>query len=165
MQFKASMTEIRTRKLSEFAVNWPPMSIEELRSHCLSKRGTTEGLPFDENTLVFKVMGKMFALADVDGFESVNLKCLPEVAVDLREKYAAVKPGYHMNKTHWNTVQVNGDAADKLIYQWVDASYDLIVLSLTKKQRMELALAPIGHRSESFAVLGSVRTAKRPKHK
>lgn len=115
------------------------MNIEEYRNYCLSKKGVTESFPFDETTLVFKVMGKMFALADVEEFTGINLKCDPDKAIELREKYHAVQPGYHMNKQHWNTVEVNGDASDELIYQWIDDSYDLIVQSLPKKLKVELA--------------------------
>lgn len=115
------------------------MNIEEYRAYCLDKKGVTEGFPFDQNTLVFKVMGKMFALADVEGFVSINLKCDPEKAVQLREQYHAVQPGYHMSKLHWNTVTVNDDAPDNAVYQWIDDSYDLVVRSLTKKLQAELA--------------------------
>ena len=114
------------------------MNIEEYRNYCLSKKGVTEGFPFDKTTLVFKVMGKMFALADVDTFPFINLKCDPEKAIELRELYSAVKPGYHMNKALWNSVYVNLDVPDKLVYNWIDDSYDLIVQSLTKKLQSEL---------------------------
>jgi predicted DNA-binding protein (MmcQ/YjbR family) len=114
------------------------MNIEDYRNYCLSKKGVTEGFPFDKNTLVFKVMGKMFALADIDTFAFINLKCAPEKAIELREVYAAVKPGYHMNKVLWNSIYVNQDVSDKLIYQWIDDSYNLIVNSLTKKLQAEL---------------------------
>lgn len=115
------------------------MLLEEYVEYCLAKPGVTEGFPFDQNTLVFKVGGKMFALADVEDFESINLKCDPELAVQLREEYNAVKPGYHMSKIHWNTVTVNSDVSDKKIYSWIDLSYDLVVNSLTKRQREELS--------------------------
>jgi predicted DNA-binding protein (MmcQ/YjbR family) len=114
------------------------MNIEEYRNYCLTKKGVTESFPFDKDTLVFKVMGKMFALASVDTFEFINLKCDPEKAIELREKYEAVKPGYHMNKALWNSVYANQDVSDKLIYQWIDDSYSLIVFSLTKKLQAEL---------------------------
>ncbi|MBV6644137.1 MAG: MmcQ/YjbR family DNA-binding protein [Cyclobacteriaceae bacterium] len=114
------------------------MDIEQLRAYCLTKKGVTESFPFDQNTLVFKVMGKMFALANVDDFVSVNLKCEPEKAVELRELYEEVSPGYHMNKQHWNTVRVNEGVGDKLVYNWVDDSYDLIVQGLPKKLRDEM---------------------------
>ena len=114
------------------------MNIEEYRDYCLAKKGVTEEFPFDQKTLVFKVAGKMFALTDVDGFESINLKCEPELAIELRAEYHAVKPGYHMNKTHWNTVTINGDAIDKKIFEWIYLSHNLVVKSLTKKQKLEL---------------------------
>ncbi len=81
----------------------------------------------------------MFALTDVDFFASINLKCDPEQAVELREKYACVKPGYHMNKKHWNTISIDGSVSDETIYQWVDHSYDLVVSGLTKKLKEELS--------------------------
>lgn len=114
------------------------MNIEEFRDYCLAKKAVTEDFPFDQKTLVFKVVGKMFALTDVDNFESINLKCDPELAIELRAEYHAVKPGYHMSKIHWNTVTVNADAIDQKIYEWIDLSYDLVVKSLTKKQKQEL---------------------------
>ena len=114
------------------------MNIEEYCEYCLKKPGVTDGFPFDQNTLVFKVMGKMFALTNVEEFKSINLKCEPELAVSLREEYDAVNPGYHMSKAHWNTVTVNADASDKKIYEWIDLSYNLVVKSLTKKLRDEL---------------------------
>ena len=114
------------------------MNIEEYRDYCITKKGVTESFPFDETTLVFKVMNKMFALADVDSFNFINLKCNPEKAVELREQYNGIKPGYHMSKTHWNSVYLNQGVPDKLIYQLIDDSYDLIVTSLTKKLQKEL---------------------------
>ncbi len=114
------------------------MNIEDFRSYCLSKKGVTEEFPFDENTLVFKVGGKMFALLDVDAFESVNLKCDPEKAIDLREHYPGVQPGYHMNKKHWNTVEMDGAIPDNLILEWVDDSYDLVFEKLPRHLRESL---------------------------
>lgn len=114
------------------------MNIESFREYCLSKPGTTEGFPFNETTLVFKVMGKIFALTDVDAFEQVNLKCEPEDAVLLRETYQGVKPGYHMNKKHWNTVTIQSDVPEKLLIELIDHSYDLVARSLPKKLRDEL---------------------------
>lgn len=116
------------------------MNIEEFHAYCMAKKGVSESFPFDNETLVMKVMGKMFALTNVEQFNSINLKCDPEKAIELREAYAAVKPGYHMNKKHWNTVSVHLDANDDLIYQWIDDSYDLVVKTLTKKQKEELNL-------------------------
>ena len=114
------------------------MNIEELRAYCISKKGVTEDFPFDETTLVFKVMGKMFALTDLEGELSINLKCDPEKAIELREIYSCVLPGYHMNKTHWNTVKIDGTVAANLITGWIDHSYELVVEKLTKKQKEEL---------------------------
>ncbi|MCB2197708.1 MAG: MmcQ/YjbR family DNA-binding protein [Bacteroidetes bacterium] len=115
------------------------MNIEEFRDYCLNKKVVTEGFPFDETTLVFKVMNKMFALTDVEDEFSINLKCDPEKAIRLREEYPdQVMPGYHMNKNHWNTIIVDGTIPDKILYQWVDESYDLIVKSLPKAKREEL---------------------------
>lgn len=114
------------------------MHIEAFREYCLQKPGVTEGFPFGGDVLVFKVMDKMFALMDVDAFESVNLKCDPDRAAQLREQYDAVQPGYHMSKKHWNTVLMDGSIADAVIYQWVDDSYDLVVASLPKKIQQEL---------------------------
>ncbi len=114
------------------------MNIEEYREYCIRKQGVTEEFPFDENTLVFKVMGKMFALADVDHFNSVNLKCDPERALQLREAFEGIVPGYHMNKQHWNTVAMDGSIPDKLCYELIDHSYELVVNSLPKKLKNEL---------------------------
>jgi len=114
------------------------MNIEEFRNFCLQKYGVSENFPFDENTLVFKVKGKIFALIDVDLFESVNLKCDPEKAIKLREKYEAVKAGYHMNKKHWNTIEFNGSISDQKIFHWVNHSYELVVSNLPKKVREEV---------------------------
>ncbi len=114
------------------------MNIEEFRDYCIAKKGVTEAFPFDKNTLVFKVMGKMFALVDVETFDFINLKSDPEKAVELREKYQGINPGYHMSKVHWNSVYVNADVADGLILQLIDKSYSLIVSSLTKKLKEEL---------------------------
>jgi len=111
------------------------VNIEEFREYCISKLGVTEEFPFDENTLVFKVSGKMFALTDVDLFSSINLKCNPEEAVLLREQYSAVKPGYHMNKKHWNTVEIDGSVPDALLFNWIDHSYNLVFEALPIKQK------------------------------
>ncbi len=114
------------------------MNIEFFRSYCLQKAGVTEEFPFGEQTLVFKVMGKMFALADIELFESINLKCDPEVGVRLREEYVGVQPGYHMNKKHWITVMMDGSIPDKQVKGWIDDSYELVVKGLPKKQQAEL---------------------------
>jgi predicted DNA-binding protein (MmcQ/YjbR family) len=114
------------------------LNIESFRSYCLLKKGVTEEFPFGEQTLVFKVMGKMFALTDVENFESINLKCDPEQAAQLREEFPAVLPGYHMNKKHWNTVLIDGSVGDKHLKAWIDDSYNLVVASLNKATRQEL---------------------------
>ncbi len=114
------------------------MNIEDFRNYCIIKKGVTEEFPFDQSTLVFKVMGKIFSLTDVDFFESVNLKCNPEKAIVLREKFNGVLPGYHMNKTHWNTVLIDADVSDKLLLQLIDDSYNLVASSLTIKLKEEL---------------------------
>ena len=113
------------------------MTREEYREYCLSKNGVIEDFPFDETTVVYKVGGKMFTLADTD-FKRINIKCHPDEAIILREKYPSVIPGYHMNKQHWNTVNLDGSIEDELIYGWLDDAYDLVVAKLTKKRRQEL---------------------------
>ncbi len=115
------------------------MNVEDIREYCLSKRGVTESTPFDDVTLVFKVADKMFALLPLDETDlSINLKCDPELAISLREQYPCIKPGYHMNKTHWNTVMIDGSLSKEQILEMVDQSYDLIVSSLSKKNRETL---------------------------
>jgi len=115
------------------------MNIEEYRSHCIAKKGVTESFPFDSSTLVFKVMNKIFALTNVESFSFINLKCNPEEAIELREEFNGVSGAYHMNKRHWNSVSTHADVPDKLIFQWIDDSYNLIVSSLTKKLQNELS--------------------------
>ena len=114
------------------------MNIESFREYCIEKTGVSETFPFDETTLVFKVMGKMFSLTDLEGDFSINLKCDPQKAFELREHYPSVIPGYHMNKNHWNTVMVDGSVSDDLLKQWIDHSYELVVAGLTRKLRMQL---------------------------
>ncbi len=116
------------------------MDIVAFREYCLSLDHTTEDFPFDEKTLVFKVANKMFALTDVELFQSVNLKCEPERAISLREQYPCVQPGYHMSKKHWNTVVLDGSISDQMIYLWIRESYDLVVDTLPKKLKIELGL-------------------------
>ena len=119
------------------------MNIEELREYCLSLKGVTEGFPFGESTLVFKVMGKVFCLAGIDDHPvSCNVKCNPETAIELREMYSGVIPGYHMNKQHWNTIVFDGSFEDGLGRQWILDSYNLIVNSLSTKLKQELAQLP-----------------------
>jgi predicted DNA-binding protein (MmcQ/YjbR family) len=114
------------------------MNIEIFRSYCLSKKGVTEEFPFDKETLVFKVMGKIFVLTDVDLFTSINLKCDPQKAYDLRERYTAILPGYHMNKKHWNTILIDGSLTDQFILELTDHSYDMVVNGLSKSAKMQL---------------------------
>jgi predicted DNA-binding protein (MmcQ/YjbR family) len=116
------------------------MFLDELREDCLSKKGTSEGTPFGPETLVLKVMNKIFAITSIDEYEFVNLKCEPEYAAELREREAGIKPGWHMNKKHWNSVMTDGSVSEKLFKELVDHSYDLIVQSLPKKLKEELAL-------------------------
>lgn len=113
------------------------MNIEAYRDYCIAKPGVTEHFPFDDKVLVFKVMNKMFALCDVNTFDSINLKCDPERAIELRAEYPGIIPGYHMSKVHWNTLQMDGSLSDKLILELIDHSYELIVKSLPKKVQKE----------------------------
>ena len=117
------------------------MHLDQFRDHCLAKPAVTEGTPFGEQTLVFKVAGKMFALLSLDAIPpTANLKCDPERALDLRETYEDVRPGYHMNKRHWNTVGLRGDVPSDTVRQLVDHSYDLVVAGLPKRVRAEHGL-------------------------
>lgn len=115
------------------------MNIETLQQYCLSKKGVTEETPFGPDNLVYKVAGKMFLLASLDAIPlQFNAKCDPEEAIQLRDTYPCVLPGYHMNKKHWNTVIVDGSVSDKMLQQWIDASYQLVVDSLPKKLKEEI---------------------------
>ncbi|HBX66801.1 MAG: MmcQ-like protein [Balneola sp.] len=114
------------------------MNIETFYNYCLSLPGTSEDFPFGEETLVFKVMGKMFALTNIETFESINLKCDPVKALELRATHEEVKPGYHMNKKHWNTVSMSGGLDDEFITELIKHSYDLVVANLPKKDREKL---------------------------
>jgi predicted DNA-binding protein (MmcQ/YjbR family) len=109
------------------------LNLEDVRDYCLKKASVTEGLPFGEDTLVFKVEGKMFLLTDIRSGTSFNVKCDPELAIELREKYTAVQPGYHMNKKLWNTVHIDGSLTTKQLTEMIDHSYELVVKSLPKK--------------------------------
>ena len=115
------------------------MNIETLREYCLSKKAVTEDFPFGESTLVFRVKNKIFLLVSLDASPlQFNAKCEPGKAVELREQYDSVQPGYHMNKKHWNTVIIDGSVSTALIKEMIDDSYDLILQSLPKKLREEL---------------------------
>jgi predicted DNA-binding protein (MmcQ/YjbR family) len=112
------------------------MDVDTLRQYCLSKRGATEGFPFGETTLVFKVLDKIFLLVSLDASPlQFNAKCDPDKAIEWRERYASIQPGYHMNKKHWNTVVIDGTLSQKLLREMIDDSYALIVQSLPKKDR------------------------------
>jgi predicted DNA-binding protein (MmcQ/YjbR family) len=116
------------------------MTLETFCSFCLSLPYVSEAFPFDQNTLVFKVGGKIFALLDVENFEAVNLKCDPEKALELREVYTAITGGYHMNKKHWNTVKLHDDVDDKLLLELTQKSYQLVFNGLSKKIKNELTV-------------------------
>ena len=116
------------------------MNIEQLREYCLSLPKVEETFPFDETTLVFKVAGKMFLLTDLVSDLSMNVKCDPERAIELRERYPAVQPGYHMNKKLWNTVYIDGSIDDELLISWINDSYKLVVDGLSRKMREGLEL-------------------------
>ena len=118
------------------------MNLETFYEYCLSKKGTTEHFPFDQDTLVFKVGGKMYALSSLlqweKGQPKVNLKCNPNYAQVLRAQYDDVLPAFHMSKVHWNTVSINSAVSDKLVKEWIDDSYQLVFKSLTKKIQSEI---------------------------
>ncbi|WP_396170445.1 MmcQ/YjbR family DNA-binding protein [Flavobacterium sp.] len=118
------------------------MDIQQFYEFCLSKKGVTEHFPFDEETLVFKVGGKMFCLTSLKEWEkgtpSLNLKCNPERAEELRAEYEAIIPGWHMSKIHWNTVAFNSDVSDKMMRELINHSYELVFNSLTKKIQAEI---------------------------
>ena len=118
------------------------MNIEQFYEYCLGKKGETEHFPFDEDTLVFKVGGKMFALSSLKEWENgnpaANLKCDPDWALELRGQYDDIQAGYHMSKVHWNTVKVNGSVSDAFLKELIDHSYDLVFKSLTKKLQEEV---------------------------
>ena len=119
------------------------MQIDQLHDFCSNKKGVTEHFPFDDVTLVFKVMNKMFALVGLnhweEGEKKINLKCDPEKALELRAEYEGINPGFHMNKKHWNTVTINtSDVSDNLVRELINHSYDLVVKGLPKKVKEEL---------------------------
>ncbi|MEO9887530.1 MAG: MmcQ/YjbR family DNA-binding protein [Balneola sp.] len=116
------------------------MNIEDYRNFCLALPGVTEGFPFGPETMVFKVMNKMFALTNIETYDFVNLKCDPERAVTLREEYEGISAGWHMNKVHWNSVKTAADINDELFKELVRHSYELVASSLTKKLQEQLKL-------------------------
>lgn len=115
------------------------MNIEEIRDHCLAKPGVTEDMPFGEDTLVFRVGEKLFLLTSISMSTQFNVKCDPERAIELRERYSEVQPGYHMNKKHWNTVHTDGALGRRLLCEMIDHSYNLVLKSLPKKVLDEIA--------------------------
>lgn len=116
------------------------MNIEKLREYCLSKAGAMEDFPFDETTIVFKIGSKIFAMSDLEKLPfSVNLKCDPEKAIELRERYECIIPGWHMNKKHWNTVYPERELPVSLFYEMIDDSYELVKKTLKKSEKEEIA--------------------------
>ena len=118
------------------------MNLEKFHEYCLLKDGVTEHFPFDNDTLVYKVGGKMFALTSLytweEGHPAVNLKCNPEFAEELRVEYDAITAGFHMNKKHWNTVAINQEVGDKLLEELIEHSYDLVFNSLPKAAKQKI---------------------------
>lgn len=115
------------------------MNIEEIRTYCLEKKGVSESFPFDESVLAFKVLDKMFALVNIDKRPwALNLKCDPEKAIEYREHYEEIQPGYHMSKKHWNTVNFEGRLENTLLKHLINHSYELVVSKMTKKQKEQL---------------------------
>jgi predicted DNA-binding protein (MmcQ/YjbR family) len=115
------------------------MNLEEIREYCIAKPGVTEGFPFNDTALVFKVMGKMFALLDLsEDHHGISLKCDPELAIELREQYPDVTPAYHFNKQQWNGINLQGSIGDDLLKEWITHSYDIVVKGLKKVDREAL---------------------------
>jgi predicted DNA-binding protein (MmcQ/YjbR family) len=115
------------------------MHIEEIREYCISKPGVTEGFPFNDTALVFKVTGKMFALLDLsEEARGLTLKCDPELAIELREQHPEVTPAYHFNKQHWNGISLKGSISDSQLKEWIDHSYKIVVESLPRSKRETL---------------------------
>ncbi|MCK5692623.1 MAG: MmcQ/YjbR family DNA-binding protein [Bacteroidales bacterium] len=115
------------------------MNIEEIREYCISKPAVTEGLPFNDTALVFKVAGKMFALLDLsEDSRGISLKCDPELAIELREQHSEVTPAWHFNKQHWNGVDLQGSISNSQLKEWIDHSYTIVVGSLPKSKRETL---------------------------
>ncbi|WP_326994520.1 MmcQ/YjbR family DNA-binding protein [Chitinophaga sp. 212800010-3] len=114
------------------------MTLAQFQEYCIALPGVTEEFPFGDEILVYKVRGKVFALGGITEFSSINLKSDPDEAIELRERYEGVTPGYHMNKKHWNTVDLHAGISNRLIMEWIRKSYDLVVASLPKKEREKL---------------------------
>lgn len=118
------------------------MDVETIREYCLSKKGVTESFPFDDTSLVMKVMNKMFALIDLEEANSITLKCDPERAIELREHYSGIDGAYHFNKKYWNSVQFDADVDDRLIKELVDHSFEEVIKKFTRKLRAEYDALP-----------------------
>jgi len=115
------------------------MNLEEIREYCIAKPAVTEGFPFNDTALVFKVMDKMFALLDLsEDSRGISLKCDPELAIELREQHPEVTPAWHFNKQHWNGVNLTGGISDSQLREWIDHSYTIVVDSLPKSKRETL---------------------------
>ncbi len=114
------------------------MQLQDVIDYCSAKKGINREFPFDDDTLVFKVMGKMFGLIQLNPPHSINLKCDPMVAIALRQKYKGIRAGYHMNKKHWNTIDLNSDVPDDKFFKMIDDSYNLVIKRLNRSQRKEL---------------------------
>ena len=115
------------------------MNLEEFRKYCLLKKGSSENLPFDETTLAFRVSNKIFAITDLERLPfRVNLKSAPERAIELRERYECITPGYHMNKKHWNSIEPEGNIADDIMIELIDHSYELVFKSLKKTDKEQI---------------------------
>ena len=115
------------------------MNIEQIQKYSQKKKAVTEEFPFDEEALVFKVAGKIFLLASLESIPlQINLKCDPEKAIELREEYDAVIPGYHMNKKHWNTIIIDGTIPARYVFEWIDDSYGLVVAGLKNSEKKML---------------------------
>jgi predicted DNA-binding protein (MmcQ/YjbR family) len=140
------------------------MDAVEFRECCLTKLGVTEGTPFGETVLVFKVAGKMFALMSLDEVPTTaNLKCDPDLALELRDRYEQVRPGYHMNKKHWNTVEIEGGVPDAELRKMIDHSYDLVVRSLPKSVRTAVRGGKSKKPPETAAPTATIRRAAVPR--
>ena len=114
------------------------MDAEIIRNYCLNKKCVTEGFPFGEDVLVFKVHSKIFCLCNLNPPVTINLKCSPDKAIELREKFEAVIPGYHMNKKHWNSLIMDGSLQDSLVFELIDHSYQLVISKLSQAKQRKL---------------------------
>lgn len=118
------------------------MNLETLHEFCMSKKGVTEHFPFDNDSLVFKTVNKMFAITSLSAFENgspcISLKCDPDKALELRAIFDDIQPGYHLSKIHWNTININKNVSDQMIFDFINHSFELVFSSLTKKVQIEI---------------------------